>query len=103
MGIFNYIGQYLNVTYNIKTLIRVGWNSHLSNIGQYWTLLDNIGQYGVILDNIGQYTTILGNIGQYWTILDDIGQFVSYLNVPNNNKTLIRVSWNSHLSNIWQY
>ena len=71
--------QYLNVPYNIISLIRLSWNSHLSNIEQYRTILGNIEQYWAILDNIGQYWAILENNGQYLTIFDFI---IHYVTIP---------------------
>ena len=53
---------------------------------------DANGKYWSILDNICQCPTLLGYIWQYWT----------NLNVAYNIKTLIRVSWSSHLINIEQ-
>ena len=69
LTILGNIWQYLNVPDNITTQTRVGWNIHLSNIEQYWTIFEgNIGQYLTKFCNIGQYLTILGNMGQLESI-----------------------------------
>ena len=50
LEIFDNFEQYLNVHYNIITLKRMDWNSHMCNIEQYRTILDNIGEYLAMLD-----------------------------------------------------
>ena len=70
-------GQYLNVPYNIITLIRYKIELNLS-LEQYWT----------IQDNIGQYWTTPGNIGQYWAILDNIGQYLTIFKFIIHNVTI---------------
>ena len=80
-------GQYLNVPYNIISLIRFSWNSHLNNTGQYWAILDNTGH------NIGQYWAILGNIGQYWAIFDNIWLHQTLYNHTTSHLSILSGSY----------
>ena len=79
--IFDNVGQFLNVPFSIKTLIRESWNSHLSNIEKYRTILGNIWIDWAILVNIGQHWTILGIFWLNQTIFIII---VPYLGISNN-------------------
>ena len=49
----------------------------MTNIEQFWKILDNTGQTLTILGNIGQYGMLLYPIVQYCLLLFDINLFLT--------------------------